>query len=397
MGLRKTPLLIKIALFYLVTWCISPPLAYGNVFRVIAIAAVLYIVVRHLLKSNFSIAWSSVVLFFIMAYILAVSWFSGESFTLNMAVLIVVAFVFCMNSCSVFREDSFFLTLMVYTLALCVLWNITTSIGLTITPNAMRLLAKNSDISRTLSLQGVGGFGYEYVVLLMMPIAFDLIFTRKTHPAQRVIAVLYVISAYYMTLRSQYFLAIVLSALVILLFLMFKIKNKWVKLFLILALLAGFVFVFYNAENIIDTLRGVNTARSVDTKLSEINDILIDGETSGNSDLANRIHRYGKSLTSALAHPLFGSLSRETTGNHSFFLDLCGFLGFPVAGLLLYSLIKPLQRFNVFKSSVGKICMLMLGIMLMLNEIVFVYGMAAYLLIPFYCWQKYGGEAQAHE
>lgn len=379
----KLPIMVNISFLYLIAWCISPPLSVGTFFRVVAIATSLYLFgwfVYHNKQGVNGLVLISLVIIAIVVMVCLITYQNILSqFQFFIFLFFIILFTLYQDSDCIEIDLSYIIT---FAMLLYIVWNITSIIGLSTIPNAMRLLAKSNDETNYLLRIGIGGFGYLYSLLIMFPVGLSIFMNKTCRQINRMIALVFLISTVWLVFISQYFLSMLLIFFIPVIMVIFRIHNTAIRILLIILIIFFIILIFINAAEIINFLRSINPARSIDEKLRSMYEMLYSGVSVNNSEFSVRYERYQKSFFTILTHPVFGSWNVSETGHHSFWLDFFAQFGIPVGSLLIYLFVKPFRTANMFKSTVVKTSFLILVIMLFLNQIALVFGTVMFLIIP---------------
>ena len=387
---------VKLSILYIITWCISPPLSYGIIYRIIALGAMSFLILWYLKRYNFKINKVCLKMTGVIAYILMLGVMTGDNIDKRLAVVILFCFIFCAEliaECD-FNKSEFFSIIFV-AFILCIVWNICSLKGITETPNIMRLLAKNSGISRAYAERGVGGYSYVYTVVLLLPIGIDCMLNKINTKIERMIAAIFVFTSYILVFQAQYFLAIIMSIFSLIVYMVLKIKNPYIRSIILIITTIAFLTIYINADKVIMALINMTDVRSIDLKLQSINDLLINDGNIQDSEFGVRYERYMKDLINIGTHPLFGGFSYDVTGNHSHILDFFAQYGVPFGIIYLCLLRHPLRHIKFKYYAAGLTSVLLFLIVLFLNTLAFSFGTIIYIIMPVYYFKmkervKYG-------
>lgn len=386
--MNKKITLSQLAMLYIVVWCISPPLSYGTIYRLIMFGAIGFLILKYILSYGFKVKKNYFLFASVVIYIIGLSIVMNDSITNRLSVIILFLILFCSESFMGIRgnpEEYFWIVIV--TFVLCIIWNVCSLQGIAETPNVMRLLAKNSAVSEAYAMKGIGGFGYLYTVLLLLPIAIDCALKKKMNKIWRLIAVTFIVTTYILIFNAQYFLAIILSLFLLCVYGVMRLKNAWMKGIGMFVLMIIFIQVYLNADKVLLYLMEITDLRSIDLKLESIYDILVNGDGVENSEFSVRFERYMESFKCALSHPFVGGKVYALTGNHSHILDFFAQYGFIIGAIYLKCLFSPFDFFYGNKQAVSITCRLTFLIMLMLNTLAFSFSIAVYIILPLYGYQ----------
>ena len=92
-----------------------------------------------------------------------------------------------------------------------------------------------------------------------------------------------------------------------------------------------------------------------------------------------------KALINTLISPVFGWFTYRGTGNHSFLLDFSAQYGLPLLYGYIKLILSPLQKMNIFSHPAAVTCLVVLGILSLLNSMAFAWGGVLFIFMPIYC------------
>lgn len=376
--------IILLALMYLIAWSISPPLSYGTLYRVLGLGMVALIFlfgIRDISRSTLNIL---ILCLFMILYMIVVGMLAGEKFTTRIQLYIFLVVLMCGLVLEDLNDPDTFKSILLITMALFTVWNITSLIGIQSKENVMRLMAKNGEYSEQYARQGIGGYGYIYTVLFMFPIGLDFALKKHTVFLGRMIAWFFVASTFILTVMSSYFMALLLILLTIPLFFVLKMQKKVVRIIGVSLFLLGIVLVIVFSEQILLALYSWIPLHEVRMKITGMIQLLNMGQELAESEFGSRYERYLCSLEYMLQHPLLGGFSYSITGRHSFFLDFGAQYGLPMLILITVVLTKPFKKMAI-RGQNAIICSLIIAaIVLSINPIAFSMASVLFLILPIY-------------
>ena len=377
--------LVKYALLYIVIWCVSPPLSYGGAYRLLALAAIAYIIYWHCKTNRLKIEKHFVITIFLIIYMIILGMATGDGAMNKIGVYIILGVLL---SAEVITNPNFskkdFYFIIPVTFLLCTIWNICSLKGIAETPNIMRILAKNSYISVVYAKRGIGGFGYIYMVIILLPISIDCVLRKENNTIYRIMAGAFLISGYILVFQSQYFLAMILSILLLGIYFVMKIEKITTRVILLFLLLLGFIIVYANADKILLWLISINNMRSIDLKLRSTYDLLISGGNIEDSEFSTRFVRYRRDIDYIFSHPIFGGFTRRVTGNHSHVLSYMAQYGIPIGSIYLSMIIRPFLKLEIVKNAFVFVVLTIFFIIALMNTIVYMFSIAIYIITPLY-------------
>ena len=220
--------------------------------------------------------------------------------------------------------------------------SITTIIGLIMYPTASRELASGTEIYDTTkyTIRNIGGYQHIYALVVLLPILMWLI--KRTEKVLRIVNVVALFINLYCIYRSQYTIAIIIAAIIVVLTAMKRFK----KTIVVTMILLGTIFLI-NPSGVMERLSGGFKYVSecigmeyVGDRLLQVSQLLEGGmihtETS-----TQRIDHYKHCLEKFSESPVIGNnmgkFSEENISGHSMILDTMSGMG--LFGLVLVSII----------------------------------------------------------
>lgn len=208
-----------------------------------------------------------------------------------------------------------------------------------------RVLAtpNNPDLGNIYKAHNIGGYGFIYYLLLLIPILI-----QKIRVKYSLFNLIVLIASVICVIRSEYTTALLIMFITFCCVLFIISKNRLIKFG---ALSVGIAVVFFSETILIWASSYFGTDSFI---IQQRLDMLIEYNTYGSADgdLKERQFRYLMSLDSFLSNPLFGGLfnSEPHVGGHSEILDYLGHSGLfgLVFLIIMYRLLK-------YRTPVGKI------------------------------------------
>ncbi len=386
--------LMSILLFYIVAWCIAPPLSYGGIFRLLALFCICLLCFLFILKNGNRINLWQIIIVFAVLYIILLCFITNDGLSSVVGICIMFALLFMKESVfkesNIFKDEKWFIPAV---FILCIVFNITTLIGIAEEPNIMRILAKNTENGPSYASRGVGGYGYMYTILLIIPLGIKFLFDKNNNIFNKLIACAFIITSYILSFKSQYFLVILLVILLTILFFIFRIKNRGAKISILILMLLLFLFVLFNAEFILkEIMSGMDSTGAIYRKLRDIYN-MIHGTSIEDTEFAVRFERYSRTINVIFESPLWGKFSKSFSGNHSVLLDILAQYGIPIGLLICYLiLIRPFIKVNL--GGIENVLFITLFLITLLNVIPFACASVFSIIMPIYS-QTYNEEEVA--
>ena len=349
--LPQAALLRRAALAYLIVWVLSPPLAYGTGWRVLAVLAMLLwlaldtLAPRSVLrKPNWPVLCTLVFVF----YTAFIEWLVPDAASINRQFSIWIMLFFLLVGESHRRGRSDDAQFCFWTILLLLpVWCITSLRGInTYGKDAARAVTDFSEASVKMTTEGLGGYGFVYTVVLCIPFlahlalrsrsAADRSQARWKRRFQRMLIWGNFVLAVLLILRAGYSIALILSAFAILSVLLIHSRRP-----LPLAMSVCFVGLLVlvaavTAKPVLGILEGAATGTEYSAKVRDIRASLEDEQSTGTVE--GRTERYVRSIKLFVENPVIGTLTFDDVGKHSAVLDRLAQYGFGF-GLLFLALL----------------------------------------------------------
>lgn len=316
----------KLCIAYLLIWTISPPLAIGTEYRLVALACVAGWCVFKIRGHSIVTKLEAYGLFFLILMI-AVAYISGGVGGLLKPIaryFFIIAFLmYKRNSKNI--ED--FAGLQVLALALLALWNILTYRALLVNERVARIIVRSSEESSALLTQGIGGYALVICQTFLTPVVLSWsISSIKTHKYRSILGFLYLLSYIGVLLRASYAIPLLASAVGVLVYFIGKNRNIWGYVVLAVIIVA---LVFWGIAFVPSVRDAVIYLFPSNTVKNKINDLLLSIEMNElQGSFSARFVRYMAPIEAFFfRYPLIGGLWKGGAGGHSFVLDSFGQYG----------------------------------------------------------------------
>ena len=393
--LPQSVLLRRLALAYLIVWVLSPPLAFGAIWRVLAVLAMLLwlavdtLAARSVLLRPNWVVLCTIVFIFYSAFI---EWLVPDVATINrqFSIWIMLFFLLVGESHRRGRSDEaqfcFWIILMVLPI-----WSISTLWGInTVSADVARTISRSSQEARDLAGQGIGGYGYVYTLVLCLPFLTHLAFRSRTwwtgsevrwkNRLQRILIWGNLVLTAAVVLRAGYSIALILSTLAILSVFMIRSRRP-LPLAMSVCLVGLLVLVAsVSVQPVLNVLQGAATGTEYSAKVRDIRDSLLDDQSTGTVE--GRTERYIRSIKLFAENPVIGTLTFDDVGKHSAVLDRFAQYGFAFGLLFLALLIYvPIRMARSSRAPIGlALAFLMVAIGFPLSNNVFMsWGLVLYV------------------
>lgn len=325
----------QLCIYYLITWLVAPPLAYGNIFRIISVVCVLIWLLLEFghNQQNTDEAFSKVVHRYTLSSILYgvvlllsrmlfhhLNFTSAFMYDIPTYILLLFGY-FAAQYIKRGRAEEI-IKFFNYILILGVIFSITTIFRgaeySTVTRFAGGETSEAANLlSRQAAIRGIGGFGFTCFASCLSPMLLHLTIRRKSlwYVMSFVIVEAEVFSA-------GYALALMISFLGIGTVLFFNSRSG---LFRILVVASIIILLFaWNSiiSGLFSLLQKVAAGSMYANKVEDIFTSILGGESEGT--VAGRQVRYQASLESIIRYPILGSYifaGTRSVGYHSSILD----------------------------------------------------------------------------
>jgi hypothetical protein len=373
---------------YVSIFSTAPIMAYGNIYRILAIIAVVLWVTAELADSKSVLRKPNLHILMLYIYLLYTTFinivFTGyQSLIENIQLYIMFFFILVYISYS--RKSIETLKPVIYLqIVLITLWLITTSIGLIEHPRAARALIRSSSIAVEYSNSGIGGFGFINAVIVYGTMMLALFLHHVKTIKIINIKVLFFLSSFllsfFVVLKSNYSISLLLFIAVNSL-LLFLLMNKIIKIMVIIFFSIILLFMQSYVSEIMDLLLELSSGTNYHLKLNDLISSVNSTEVTGTA--FDRIDRYIRSIVIFFENPVFGILVRDSIGKHSLILDTFAQFGFIIGVLLIYILLKiPYSIYRISKKQQPLSAAILFAViaLLSLNNIAMSYGFMFYIL-----------------
>ncbi len=210
----------------------------------------------------------------------------------------------------------------------------TTFIGNNQYEGASRLMATldNNDPTRQLyASANIGGFALIYELVLIAPLIVYLVKKRKIN---MILGIGFIALLGITIFNSEYTTALLMYVLSLILFLIPKItKRKILVIVVVLAIL--FVFNSMYFADMFDNLSQTVESETLAARFGELADFLREGESTDDSNAANRLNLYRKSIKTFFSSGMLGAWKNSSIGGHSFVFDTMGKFGLLGVALMI--------------------------------------------------------------
>lgn len=177
----------------------------------------------------------------------------------------------------------------------------------------------------------IGGFEFVYTLVLFCPILIFLIKEYKLRTYHKLLFIALLIWALVVIVQTEFTMAVMLSFLSLMLFLMKANKKNYIILLIILGLL---IFV---ASDLLMYLSTVVSSETLSNRMEDISQVIQGLDTSssaGHTDIDSRKDLYQLAWSAFTESPIWGT--GRTVGGHSFLLNILSRYGLIGLCLMIY-------------------------------------------------------------
>ncbi|MDT7526308.1 O-antigen ligase family protein [Pseudidiomarina sp. GXY010] len=380
----------NIAIAYVALWVTSPAMAYGTLFRALALLAVAGWFFLELLRPNNLLLRPSVPALIATVYIVYIAvidylQYGGAGLIQNFQLFIAFYFLYVIesrrNNVESLRPVFWWVLLtlpITYIKTIYTLWFVN--------GHAMRLAVRSGDTAMQIAQEGVGGYGLAYSTVIMVP-ALVMLFKYSNQMTikwwQKLLIAANLVLAVTLVLSSGFTIAVLtliatLGTLVILA--KVTLARALLATFLAALLLIGYKPVLQTSLTAIQPLtQGTNYF----IKIRDVLETLEQGEAQGTA--SDRIVRWERSAKIFLEHPILGVWSNRDIGKHSEILDTFARLGIFFGVIFVYLMIYiPIRYLGISMRTNGLVLasLVCMAAVTFMNNFVASQGMALFLFLP---------------
>lgn len=360
-------LLRRAALAYLIVWQLSPPLAYGTGWRALAVLAMLLWLALDTLSPRSILRrpnWPVLATATFALYCVLIEWLIPDAGAINRHFPIWVMLFFLLVGESQQRGRSDEARFCFWTiLTVLPIWMITTLLGIeTVAGDVARIAVRSSLEARDLSVQGIGGYGLIYTVILCLPFLAQLALRVRQLPGstqvrwkRRVLRALIwgnFLLAVLLVLRAGYSIALILMLLAVACVLLVR-SRRLQSLAISVTVVGVLVLVVGIAVGpVLRAFEGIAAGTEYSAKLRDVRESLAGGQSTGTVE--GRTERYARSLRLFAENPVMGTLTFDDVGKHSAILDRFAQYGFGFGLLFMAILVfTPLRYLGLPQVPIG--------------------------------------------
>lgn len=396
--LRLTDRVQLICLLYISVWVISPPLSYGDLYRIIAIAASLIWLSIELVSRPRNLITPSLPTFFAFFFIFYTAiidliLYETKDILQHFQTYVFLLFLIFYESYS--KRDIRHLRIVFWvSLVLLSIWSLITIKEMLIYPHVARLLVRSSPMAEYYMAKGVGGYGLVYSVVVVIPILayfirsgdVNLYFKRQNF-IKKIFAHSLIILCFLICLTviimAGYTIATVLMAGSILIFLM--VKGDSLTSMCIAATISILIILLFGffSDSFINSMSELSTGTQYEKKLQDITHSIEIERSVGT--VSTRSERYIRSIKLLFENPFFGTLEFTDIGKHSSILDKFARYGIFIGAIFAYTVFYlPLRYIKYVSSNFGlvfAIIFITIGFSF-LNNITMSFGFMIFIFYP---------------
>ena len=343
-----------VCVFYIIVWMLAPPLAYGTIFRVMAIiAAAIWILLQLIVRNNdvcditvsYYIKWYKIlsivyILFLFCFRIIFDKLTIFSAFYQDIPIYILIFVGYLASSYIKNKRYNDLKKIFILTLIIAVVFSLTTMLKSDVYDGLTRNAGGEGDaaylaLAKEAAMHGVGAFGFFCFTSVFAPILLWYILSPVVK--HKMILYLSFLIIELGVISAGYTLALLISFIGICTIIIMKSKNLGIKFFVIFMFFFLILFWKESLSFLYGVIKNIASGSMYANKVDDIFSFLLEGESAGS--FAARQERYLISWNSILSNPIIGSYILEGTravGYHSSVLDTFAAYGWGVGFSWVY-------------------------------------------------------------
>lgn len=306
-----------------------PSLAFSLLARILFFVSFVFLFVYSFRYITFSIFLATVFLIFstfVINYIASDNSFTSRHLQLYI-ILIVISFIPTLKKYN--SKEKYFLLYLILIINLFSL--VITFMGLIDNSHAARSFSKSSEIAKEISEQGIGGYGFIYFNITVIPV---LVFLKRTLNARfvKLLSNLNLILILLVAFYSNFLIAILITITIILYITYHNTNKKVFSIGLFFVIFSSFIF-----SNNVEKFEKLTYDFVVGTSLELKHDDIfraMKGNNINEGTINLRYERYERSFKMMFINPIIGVMKFDDTGKHSNLIDFTAQFGFLFSYLL---------------------------------------------------------------
>lgn len=312
----------KIAVLYLVVWCISPPLQVDTIYHIIALlCAAVWMVIWFIRENPIILSKEHIGALAFLALVLLIVYVERYDLSSIIRQIALIMLVICFIM-TFFYDDKWseLAGIVPVVLILLIVFNYKTFNILIEDHTIARLLVRDDEEIYQYLKQGIGGYSLIYPQVCISPLIIAWTFKAlKGNKLYFAIGCVWIYTFVRVLELAGYSIAIFTSAIGLIILLFYRGKNVMFAFLLaivaFIAIMAAILYIPSFRNWILETFDGTAVARKV-------NDLVSTSDTGVTGDsIQVRINAYSISLKNIIKYPVIGSLWRANGGGHSAVLD----------------------------------------------------------------------------
>ena len=293
---------------------------------------------------------TNIIIIFFLSYIIAYTQWKNNGMIVQLYSLVVFLLPLQWGRTIIDLKEKDRKILCRYYLFVILFTCITTIIGLEIFPSASRTLAHgglSDDVISRYSSYNIAGFSFVYSLPLLIPYLGNRV-KKSRSIYKKVISIIELCLIFIVFIKSEYTIALLISAFMIFLVMFYNSQKKIRSISLIILIFFVSVSSLSIITGQIADLLYSTEHNTMAMRFEELENTLKGEQTDG--DLSIRSREYTQSVRAFAEHPISGSIfekTNEQNGEHSAILDLmgsCGLIGITCFFYILYSHYMQLKR-----------------------------------------------------
>ncbi len=313
----------SVAIAYIITWSISPPLEIDLIYRLLAVVAAGVWAICWMLRQNpIQLDRNQIISVFFLFTVVGVTFIDNGDFEGILKQIAFFMLVICFIINGFYKNNwSELRWLIPVILVLFIIWNINTINALIEDPTIARRIVRDDKSTYPLLRQGVGGYSLIYPqVCISSAVLMWIIKAFKNNKVLFAIGVVWAITFVSLISKAGYSIAIFASCVGAIILLLYKGKSGISAFIIAGVIFATIMFSILYFDDFRNRLLEMFDGTAVAKK---INDLVATSESgAAEGSIEARMSRYVKSLEVMVKYPIIGALWRDSGGGHSGLLDV---------------------------------------------------------------------------
>lgn len=376
----------KYCIFYVILWCICPPLQIDLIFRLLALGAVVVWFAVEMSSSFLFTSFELAAICYALEAMAVTTIRLGYTSILKQISVYMLVLMLIVNKCYRGRLGELG-NIHLVVISLFTLFNILTYSELLVNPEIARSLVRDTPELYVYYRRGVGGYALIYPQICIAAVGFQWAVSQfKKSKLKSCLGLVWILSLFLTVMEAGYSIAIVTFAISLVVLLLYHGKNPLPAIVIALALFIGMLYALVRFESLQNWLLEVFDGTAVSKKINDLISSVNDGETEGS--IKSRVDRYLMSINGYISNPIVGTFG-TSVGSHSAILDsfaTYGLMGIVYVRTLVFEQFKEKRKTTDNKAVIRAINAAMVAIMLVgaLDTVTYQFSAPIMVLIPLF-------------